>query len=263
MDDADAALPLRLAAGLLVGASVAALVPLVAPATPARALVAFGASALLLVAAHAAEARRAMAAADAALAAALVAGGSIPFHAAVPAPLGALAALVAVWVALVRRDTPLALLAVPAFFVGARHATGGPMLTGSALLPELAFLVALLSFGALLARQRAARWSSRALAAQGVALALALFPLLDALGVTDAGVAALALTGALTALLAAGVALGERALAATAALLLAFAASAAALLSPGPALVGLALLAGGAALAWRAARGRASRTPTA
>lgn len=246
-----------LAGGFLLGAALVAVVLLFVPAGAAQPIAAGALGILSIVGVHAAELRRGPRAADAGLAAALVCTASIPFYAGSPAPLGAIAALVAVWVPLVRRAaTPLTLLAVPAFFVGARHATGADLLRGASLLRELAFFAALVAFAVFLVRQRGAqrdaRWASHALAAHALALALAAFPLMDALGVTDAGVAALGLTATLAALFALGLWLRERPLVATAGSALAVAACAFAFLALGPALAALVLLCLGAALVWQA-----------
>lgn len=249
----DAAYAVNVVGGVLLGAALAAIVLLLVPIGAAQPLVAFALAALCLVGVHVVEARRGAGVAEAGLAAALVCAASIPFYVETPAPLGALSALVAVWITLVRRGaSPLTLLAVPAYFAGARHATGADMLRGARVLPEIAFMLALAGLAILLAGGRRARWPSYALAAQGLAIALATFPLLDALGVTDAGLAALAVSTVLGALFGVGVHLGERPLVATTGCVLAFAACAFAFLALGPALAALVLLCMGAALVWQA-----------
>lgn len=239
--------------GVLLGAALAAVVLLFVPIGPAQPLAAFGLALLCIVGVHHVEARRGAGVAEAGLAAALVAAASIPFYVEAPPALGALAAIVAVWVTLVRRGASfLSILSVPAYFVGARHATGTDMLRGSDVLAELAFLLALVAYGALLVGQRHARWARAALAAHALGIVLAVFPFLDALGVTDAGIAALAVATTLGAILALGVRLGERTLVATTGAVLAAAASAFAFLALGPALAAIVLLCTGAALVWQA-----------
>lgn len=244
---------LDLVGGLLLGAAAVALILLFVPLSAWQPEAALLASLACFAAARAAERARGERAAEAAFATALAMAGAVPFFAHSPPPLAAVAALVAVSVTLARRGrSPLALVAVPVFYVDARHATGADLLRGSSLLAEIVLLVALLAMLALLVRQRSARWAGIALAAQGIALTTAVFPLLDALGVRDGGIAALAAGAMLGALFAFGLALRTRPLVATTGALLAAAAAAFAFLALGPELAALVLLCSGAALVWKA-----------
>lgn len=242
----------HLLGGTLLGAALIALVHFFVPLGGWQPLAALVLAATTVGAALVGERRRGSLAAEAALAAGLVAAASVPFYAVSPPLLGLLAAIVAVGVTLLRRGTtPLTLLASAAFFLGMQHATrveplaavqGGPWV----------FLVALLAYGALLARQRAARWANVALASHAVALAIAAFPALDALRVTDPGLAALGVGTLLALLFLAGLRLDARPLVAVSAALLAIAAGAFAFLSLGPALAAIVLLLVGAVLVWHA-----------
>ncbi|HVM44919.1 MAG TPA: hypothetical protein VM582_03195, partial [Candidatus Thermoplasmatota archaeon] len=245
---------LRLVGALLVGAALAAVVQLLVPVGFAQPLVAVAIASALLLAARRLV-RRDAPSSDLLCAIALVACGSTPFYAVSPPGYSAIAAALAVAATLLQRGrTPLALLWIAAFFVNARDAAGAAMLEGAALGAELPFLAALVAYFVLLARRRAARWGERALAAQGLALAVGVFPLLDALGVTDAGIAALGLAVALLVLFALALRLRARSLALTTGGLLAFVGTAFAFLAVGPALAAIALLCVGAAFVWRAER---------
>lgn len=244
--------------GLLLGAALAAVVQFFVPIGTRQPLAALALALACVLASRAAERRRGEHAAEAGLAAGLVAAATVPFYAVAPAIVGAFAAGLALWITIARRGrTPIALAALACFFVNARHATGAEMLRGSDVLAELAFMASLCAYAVLLVQQRAQRWASHALALHGGGLALAMLPLLDAMRVTDAGVAALAVAATLGALFALGVKLGARPLVATTGALLALAAAAFAFLALGPALAALILLCMGAALVWHAERIRA------
>lgn len=239
--------------GILLGAALASIVQYFVPRSAWQAGVALLLATLCIASAAFAERTRGTLAAEAGVAAGLIAAGSVPFYDASPAALSAFAALLIVLVALIRRGrTPLALLAVPAFFACARHATGADMLRGRALDAEIVFLLALVAYAALMVRQRTAKWASFALAAQSIALAVATLPLLDALHVTDPGIAALGVGATLGLVFAVGLALHERPTVLMSGALLSFAALAFAFLAMGPALAAIVLLLLGAALVWQA-----------
>lgn len=242
----------HLVGGLLLGAALIALVQFFVPLSGWQPLAALLLSAACVAAAMLAERQRGPMAAEAAFGAALVAAASVPFYAISPALLGFPAAILAAGATRLRQGrTPLALLAVIAFFLTAQHAMrvdplsavhGGPWL----------FLAALIGYGALLVRQRAQRWADRALAIHALAIGIAAFPALDALRVTDPGIAALGVGTLLAALFLLGVRLNARPLVATTAALLAVAATAFAFLALGPALAAIVLLLLGALLVWHA-----------
>lgn len=264
----DPAYAMRLVGALLLGAALVAVAQFFLPVGAAQPWTAILLALLAALAARRVARRRSARAADAPTAIALVCAGAAPFFAVSPPAAGALGAILAALIARAHRGaTPLSLLAVACFFVTARHATGAEMLRGSSVASELAFLIALAAYFVLLARTTTAglaagtaRWADHALALQGAAIALAVLPLLDALRVTDAGIAALAVGATLGALFAVALRLRARPLALATGGLLAFAATSFAFLALGPALASIVLLLIGAAFVWRADHlpGRAS-----
>lgn len=251
MEDADR-FAVHALGGLLLGAATVALVQFFVPTSFWQPIVALALAVAMTALARWIDRRGDARSALTLRCASLVGAGAVPFFPIAPPPLSALAAFVAV-VPLVGRATPVAsaLLAVPCFFVNARHATGADMLRGDDVVAELIVLAALLGFGALLVRRRAERWGGWALALHAVAIAATTLPLLDAMRVTDAGIAALAVGVALGLLFALGLRLRVRALVTTTAALLAFAAASFAFLALGPALAALVLLCMGGALVWQ------------
>lgn len=252
----------RIVGGVMLGAAVAALVQQFVPSGPLQPIVALFIALLSILSAW-----RLGRAGDTADAAGLAAATAVPFFPATPAPLGLVVAGLALFVTIAQRGrSPLALLAAATFFVGVRHAAGVDLLLGETALPAVGLFLALAAYGAFVASQRAPGddWSPRAAALVGALLVLCAFPLLDAAGVQDAGIAALCLATLIGALLAAGVALGLRALAATMGAILPVAVLAFALLALGPALAAIVLLCIGSALLWQAEHVRAYlRGPTA
>lgn len=259
-----AAYATHLVGGLLLGAAVVALIQFFVPIGGWQPLAALIVSALAMGAAVVAEMRRGALAAEAGLAAGIVAAGSVPFYAVSPALLGGIAAALAVGVALLRRGrTPLSLLATAAFFVGAQHMARVDLLAAAPAGAEGALMLSLGAFGALLVAHRRERWGGHALALHACAMTLAAFPLLDALGTTDPGVAALAVGGMLGALFLLGLQLDARPLVAVTSAMLTFAAIAFAFLALGPALAAIVLLLLGAVLVWHAETVRGYFAPSA
>lgn len=240
----------RVVGGIMLGAAAAALVQHLVPVGPAQPTL------LLLVATLCVlSAWKLGRAGDAADAAGLTASLALPFFLVSPPSLGLVAAGLATFVTFARRGhSALALLAAGAFFVGVRHVAGVDMLLGDAALPAVGLFLALLGYAGYLAlqTQQGGAWSGRAVALVGVLIVLSAFPLLDAARVTDAGVAVLCLGTLIGALLAAGIVLRIRALAATMGVILPVAILAFALLAPGPPLAAFVLLCLGSALLWQA-----------
>lgn len=115
-----------------------------------------------------------------------------------PPMLAAVVALVALGVTLrLRGRSPVALVAALAMLVASWRATAVDLLNVSPPWPAFSFFACVAGYGALLLAHRRARWGRIALRAWVVALVLAGFPVLDALGVTDARVAAAALVALL------------------------------------------------------------------
>ncbi|HUR68399.1 MAG TPA: hypothetical protein VM370_04075 [Candidatus Thermoplasmatota archaeon] len=243
----------HLAGGLLLGAALVSLVRFFVPVGVGQPVAALGLGALCAAAAYRTEEKRGELVAEAGYAAGLLSAASVPFYAISMPLLGLLAALLAVALTRARRGTsPVALLALATFFVGAQHAARVDLLAPRDGAAELLFLSLLAGYGALLVRQRHARWAGIALAGHGIAIALAIFPLLDALGVTDAGIAALAVGACAGGLLLLALRIGARALVATSSALLTLAALVFAFTALGPALAAIVLLLLGALLVWQA-----------
>lgn len=249
----------------MLGAAVAALVPLLLPAGPVQALAVLLVATVLILSAW-----KLGRVGDAADAAGLGAALGVPFLAGSPWPLGLVIAGLAIFVTIAQRGrSPLALLAAATFFVGIRHAVQLDLLAGREAVPAAALFLALVAYGALLAAQAAhaaprraagaagAPWAGIALALVGLLLVLAAFPLLDVAGVTDAGVAALCLGTLIGALLAFGVWTRIRPLATTMGVVLPLSILAFALLALGPALAAIVLVCLGGALLWQAENVRA------
>lgn len=243
----DAGHATRLVGGIMLGAAVAALLQTFVPTGPAQPAIALLVATICILSAW-----KLGDAGDIADAAGLAAALAVPFYAVSPAPLGLVVAGLALFVTIAQRGrSPLTLLAVAAFFAGVRCAAGVDLLLGDSALPAVALFLALLAYGGYLATLRDGAWSGRATALVGVLLVVAAFPLLDAIGVTDAGIAALCLGTLLGALLALGIALRLRALATTMGAILPVAVLVFALVALGPALAAIVLLCLGSALLWQ------------
>jgi len=243
----------HLVGGILLGAALVALVQFFAPVGIAQPLLALGIAVSCIVAAFVAEAHRGILAAEAGFAAGLMAAGSVPFYAMTLPVLGIVTGILAVGVLLLRRGkTPIALLATVAFFVGAQGAARVDPFAIRAGAGEALFIAALIAFGGILVAQRRERWGGIALGAHGLLLTLATFPLLDSAGVTDPGLAALAIGAVLGLLFLIGLRLDTRPLVATTSATLTLAAIAFAFLALGPALAAIVLLLLGSVLVWQA-----------
>ena len=239
--------------GLLLGAALACLVRFFVPLGPVQPLMALALAAICVSASRLAARHERDERAQAAHAAGLVLAGAIPFFAFSSAGVSAVGALLVIVSTLWSgARSPLALAGVVAFFTSARHATQVDLLAHEGVRSAAAFMLALLAYGALLLALPRGAWRSRATAATGAGVLLAAFPLLDALGATDAGVGALGIGALLATLFAIGMALDERPLAALSGGLLACAAVAFAFLALGPALAAIVLLLAGAATIWQA-----------
>lgn len=248
-----AAYATHLVGGLLLGASLIALVQFFVPIGIWQPFSALGVGALCAAAAWVAETRRGELAAEAGFAAALLAGASVPFYALSMPLAGLLACGLALFVAVIRRGrTALAVLASVTFFVGAQHAARVDMLAPRPGASEGLYLLALVAFGALLLWHRREAWGGRALSVHAIGIVLATFPFLDALGVTDPGLAALGVGIVLGALFALALRLHVRVMVATTCAMLTLAAVSFAFLALGPALAAIVLLLLGAALVWQA-----------